>query len=346
MGKVFQPINQLREVQLKKSGESHFQTFAASEVQSYRHKGNLYEAHEIQKGEGDVFLVVILKGAANLYTTSHDGAFYLEKDSAFYALAQKNRIVEGKFLEDRRFEGILRVVFNDCPLPSEAFAKVKLSERSLTELTKQYNLCREPETIYETERKPIRPIKFGVLAGPTLNRGTLINYLDHDLQYHKNKLSFAVGFEMLMNSAIVPNLYLRPSIGITRKQVGLTQTFSLDYVERTTDYTSLQAPVRLSYFIPGKTISPYFTGGVIFSIPLRTEVNVWQTRISTGEEVYRERYKLNKPYELGALAGAGLQLQTLEKLQPFLEYHYDKTWITRGGGWNFLTHNLMLGIRF
>ncbi len=345
-GKIFQPINALKEVQLKKAGDSGYTTYSATDIQGYAFGDKFYSACEVKEGEGKLFLLTLVNGSATLYLLVIQNIYYVEKDGRFHAITKKDKVIGGKFMEDRRFEGTLRALFNDCKLPDESFKNVKFTESSLRAIVQEYNVCRDPSLTYKEAQKATNLIKFGAFAGIGSTKGELYNFISPDITYDGNKLGYVAGLELILSHPSLPSLVIRPGIGITRKKAGLIEQYSQDNTIITIDYTGLQLPVKFSYFFANKTVSPYLTAGAAFSLPLHNESVNRQIHTSSGNVVAEEKMKLKGIYEVGAIAAIGLQLQKTERMQPFVEYQLDKTWLAKSGRWSFLTHYVMLGVRF
>jgi hypothetical protein len=345
-GEIFQPNNFLKEVQLKKTGEDNFITYAAADIKGYEYKQVYYASCDIKEEGGSLFLIEAVSGTANLYSFPINHKYYIEKNGTFYVIEKNDRVINGKFMEDRRFIGVLRVLFNDCNTIVDKLEKVKFSTESLTQITQTYNTCRDPNLIYQKAAKPAGNVKIAAYAGAAFNKGKLSNVSYSSFKYADYSGGYTAGIRFRLNTFIVPNLYVIPGIGITNKKAGLTEFYSLDNIRSTIDYTCIQAPLKLSYIFSSKEAAPYLTAGVIFSFSLKNETVTQQLYASTQTVVVEDKRHLDNLYESGALVGFGFQFNQLKKMLPFLEYQLEKTWLANSGRWTFTTQSILLGVHF
>lgn len=350
-GEVFLPMNALREVQFKKSGDKNFNTYKPSDLVGYVYQNSFVKSCAIsQKGSNvpdNMFLLSIVQGAVNLYHLQESKSFYLEKNGAFHLLEKNDRLIDGKLLDDRKFMGILKVLFSDCSTPEKKYEDLQFTIQSISDITKTYNKCRDPKISYKNKVSgSLFSFQFGVLAGLAANQTTTNGKRIFFLKNDKYKTAYTIGVELSVNSSFLSNFRLRPGVALTQKNGGFQERFSQDDVFTKVSLTYLQFPVRLEYIFQGKKISPMISGGFLTSLAIDNEKTVIRQFRTSGEVYSTEKTKLYKPTETGFVGSAGLQLNLSKKSHPFIEYQFEKTKVAFGDGYVLTTHKLMLGVRF
>lgn len=348
-GEIFQPTNAKKEVQFKRVGEANFTTYTTADIQGYQHHQNYYAACNIPEQGGSIFMQILVKGAANLYAVFQNDVFYIEKDGSFHLLERNDRIVNGKQMEDRRFAGILKALFKDCELPSGLFDKVRMSASSLMEITETYNTCRDPRAVYSKDKK-----KSGVVFGAGVAAGVNFNKIvpDEDdytflSETYGYQAGYAAALDVTMSGGFLGGFYLKPEVGLIKKQGGFSEKFSQDIEENRFDFGFVQLSFKAGYVLKGKKISPFISAGYLNSIPFQKEQTIVTTQISTNEVVSTEKITFKNSIETGFTADAGIEFNTPGKLRPFFMYEFEKSsvpFINSTG--KFTTHKAMLGIRF
>jgi hypothetical protein len=118
-----------------------------------------------------MFSKIMLRGSVNLYKVllpkdllegvyiKNDYAYIIKKDNTFYTLWQREPEINTTLEEDKRYTGLLRFIFQNCPeIASNEFDKVYLQDAYVINITKRYNECISPDKqvkLYSTKVKPV-----------------------------------------------------------------------------------------------------------------------------------------------------------------------------------------------
>ncbi|MBI1227747.1 MAG: outer membrane beta-barrel protein [Bacteroidetes bacterium] len=350
-GEIFLPANTLREVQFRGGDSKKFTTYKPEEIIGYLYNGAFVKSCAIvQKGSSEVdnlYLLSVVQGAASLYHVQNSQTFYLEKNGEFHLLEKKDRLIDGKQLDDRRFAGILKALFSDCTIPDKKYEEVQFTIQSLTELVKTYNKCRDPNISYKSGTgRSLFTFAFGVEAGVAMNQTTTNVKKLFPRKIDGYSVKYSVGVDVAMGSSILSNLHFRPGVYLTQKEGGYQEQFSQDYVLTHISFNYVQFPLRLEYVFVGKKISPMFSAGYLTSIAIKNEKEVTKIYRTSGQTYFQEKTELYKPYEGGFVGSAGVMLNVSKKLHPLLEYQFEKTKVAFDDGYVLTTHKLLLGVRF
>ncbi len=347
-GEVYQPLNLLREVQFRANKGEKYQTYAAGDLKGYQFKQHYYATCEIQAEGGNVFLLTLVNGAANLYGVPAKDAFYVEKNGAYHLLEKKNRMVDGREMEDRRFMGTLKALFADCALPEKLFEQLKFSAESLSNATQQYNTCRDPKVVYTKVKKTITHLKLG-MAGVVVFNKTEPN--ENYSGFISNNYGISTGYtaavDITISHSFASGLFLRLGVAVAKKHGGFSESFSQDVATNSYNLSFLQLPLRLGYALDGKKIAPFLSMGYVFGLPLEKE-HIYERRyISSGTVIISEKAELSKTKENGFTGEAGLEIKTKGRMRPFIVYQFESSKGAFNLGYGkFTTHKAMLGIRF
>ncbi len=344
-GEVFQPLNLLKNVQFKPGGGKDFQTYTSNEIREYRFGEDNYSACAITPETEMIFLISLVKGAANLYLKPTKSTFYMEKNGVFHVLEKNNRIIDGKELEDRRFAGILKALFNDCSLPEKRFEQLKFTDRYLSEITQEYNACRNPQQNY-TKRKFALKVDMIISTGVAFNKTALIADLPFLLKNDGFSAGYLAGIDAILSASVASRLHFRPGIMLTKKYGGYQEQFTLDNIFTEVRLSYLQFPLRLGYMFPGKKISFLLSAGYLYSYAVEKELTSKKVGILNGKVEYNVTSKLYDPSENGFIAGVGIQSSLFKKIHPIFEYQFDRTKVAYNDGYDLTTHKIVLGIKW
>jgi hypothetical protein len=321
-GEIHRSVNLQHRVDFRTSDKSNFKAYKAEDIKAYQQGSDLYKSFELRLKEGgkeSTFLLQLVSGSINLYAYS-DVVFYAEKNGAFHILEKKDRIMDGKILDDRRFTGVLKVFFQDCGEWEERLSKVKFNEKDLSELVWSYNECKDPllKRNYEVRESAKLSIRPRIAAGISYNRPKA-----KESPYQKYS-GFSPGYCLVFGASIKPsqfsNFLLQPTVHFTKKKGSASGIYSFG------DYEALfiQPLVKMTYSFPLKFITLDFSAGGVYSIGVDRQGSF--AAISRNDR------------DIGLLAGGGLRLNAFETFQPLMEYQIE--------GGQFLSHKLILGVEF
>ncbi len=321
-GEIHRTVNLQHRVDFRTSDKSNFKAYKAEEIKAYQIGSDLYKSFELRLKEGgkeSTFLLQLVSGAVNLYAYS-DVVFYAEKNGDLHILEKKDRIMDGKILDDRRFTGVLKVFFQDCGEWEERLSEVKFKEKDLSELVWSYNECKDPllKRNYEVRESAKLSISPRIAAGISYNRPKAKE------RPGQTYSGFSPGYCLVFGASIKPsqfsNFLLQPAVHVTKKKGSARGIYSFG------DYEALfiQPLVKMTYSIPLKLITLDFSAGGAYSLGVDK-----QGSLATFGRVDKD---------IALIGGGGLRLNAFEKFQPLMEYQIE--------GDQFLSHKIILGVAF
>jgi hypothetical protein len=141
-----------RKCNFRTNMDSGIQEYSPSELKEYKFDGDKYYVSKnfnLRRKEVNLFLELLVGGAADLYFFNEDNItdhYYIQKaDGKFYELTDNDKLVEseGKFYSHnyKKYIGILKVAFKDCPLIFPEIDQMTLDRKSLIDITKKYHVC-------------------------------------------------------------------------------------------------------------------------------------------------------------------------------------------------------------
>lgn len=337
-------------------------TYAPAEIMAYGFTGDRYfESREItiDKQKQTVFLEVLIRGKASLYTYKH--YFFIQKGDDFQELKNEvTEVVKDGVLQRKNSNhhiGILSyMLIPDCPEIKERIQRTQLTEKGLTSILERYNVCvGESVKSYKAER-PWLQIGLGVSAGFAISsmevETKLSDFIEIVGKYRKSK-NVVGGIEMELSSPRV-NEHISFSVGAIYHSMSfsITNVNSAGAIQRNNvwvDVDQLKMPIGLRYKFHGK-VAPFINGGILSAFNLKTK-STWieeveyQNSVTTKEH---EIYLAMKKRQSGFWAGAGLSTPISKKLRGTAEFRYE---VLRGPMHNFLpstTNNVqvLVGVRF
>ena len=301
-----------------------------------------FQSREISlKGQSSkvVFLEVLVKGRVSLY--KFERALFVEKEGT--PLQQlisetKELTIDGKtvFQETHQYIGTLNIALFDCPEISKSIPDVKLNEKALTTLVRDYNRCKGDSSIIYKVKKPWTRGTVGLAGGVNISH---INFetkttnfsfpqLDGVFEVYKSPM-IGVSFDVLS-----PRLNERISLHgdifyLSSKYYRYSKSQPYVTIER--DYVSielhqLKIPLSIRYTFPTTSFIPYFNVGVSGTFNLRANSQwVQETELNHIVETYKyDALEINKN-QLGVWAGCGISKSINSKLNTFVEVRYEQT---------------------
>jgi len=302
----------------------------------------VFQSREISlKGEPSkvVFLEVLVKGRVSLY--KFERALFVEKEGI--PLQQlisetKELSIDGRtvFQETHQYIGTLNIALFDCPEISKSIPDVKLNEKALTNLIRDYNLCKGNSSIIYKAKKPWSRATIGLTGGVNISH---INFetkttnfsfpqLDGVFKVYKGPM-IGVSFDVL-SPRLNERISLHGDIFYLSSKYYRYST-SQPYVTIERDYVSiklqqLKIPLSIRYTFPTTRFIPYFNIGVSGTFTLRADAQwIQETELNHIVETYKyDALDINKN-QLGVWAGCGISKSISGKLATFVEVRYEQT---------------------
>jgi len=292
---------------------------------------------KFQETTETVFLEVLVDGFARLY--KHDKKFFIEKDTS--GLLPLINEVKETYVNDRRvlkntneFVATLNMYLFDCVEARPQLQKIRLLERPLTELVKDYNVCKGGTAKIYKEKKPWSKANFGIVGGLTLSTldftsESPLDLFDHLTGTFENTTSPTIGLSFDVTSPrITERFSLTGNILYTSSSF---YKFSEKPTPQTRDYvtlkaTQLQVPLGFKYTFPIKKISPFIQFGAIYVIQTKSS-STWVREVLNGNIVTTtegEALEISKN-QLGFWGGIGLIRPTFKKFDTSFEFRYSMT---------------------
>lgn len=295
------------------------------------------------------FLEVIIGGHVSLFR--YGDIYFVEKanDDLQQLLNESKEVsVNGKsaIQNSNQHISILNMLLGDCPEIREDIQNIKLNEKSLTSLIKEYNKCRGWLSITYKAKKPWTKEIFGIAAGANISR--LLN-VPGESQPSATPV-FGVSFCLLsprINERLSFNLdlfYLTPSYYIYNK-TDYTITTIRDYV--TIDLSQLKVPISFRYTFPKRLITPYFMAGMYGTFNLKSNSEWVQEVESVSQVITVENSPIGiKKFYPGLWGGCGIIKSMTKKLDAFVEIKYERSsWISDEFTLKETSIQLAIGIR-
>jgi hypothetical protein len=196
----------------KQSPDSKVIEFLPKDIKAFRfNDGKFYVSKKIisEKNESTVFLEFLVNGIADLYYLKEDNDedhYFIEKsDGTMFELASKEELTNknGKTYvhEYKKYTGLLKIAFADCPKIFPLIDQTLLEEKPLIDLTKKYHnyVCDSMKCIiYE---KQISAIKITFAPFISLNTSFLNFRLMSGINPVEFNSSFYGSLGLLMNTS-------------------------------------------------------------------------------------------------------------------------------------------------
>jgi len=316
----------------------------------------------------EYFLECLITGPTSLYKTNN--TYYIETADTIISLAVEQKIIErdhgGKStMFMKKYVGILRYLFMDCEDLSSKIDKIKLTDKSLTKIVKEYNNCKyspfDNDKSY-IEYKTIKPwIKadFGVIGG-------MVYYKLEDLSDynpHLNNPDIGGMPVSTLTYTFGPQLYLSwprrfPRFSLVTGCYYLPANFKTNYsYERddikyyndvTINNKILKFPVGARWIFPGGKISPTLSTGLSFSKYIDQSYKaIIETEDINNIIITRELDLEFHDPKTGIWLGVGINTSLSDKLQGFVELRGEVDNINSSyNSYNEIQIYLIVGVRF
>lgn len=284
------------------------------------------------------FLNVIISGIATLYRIGD--TFYLEKDTIFKELNNELLVKNTQNLNvyrrpSKRYIGILKVFFKDCPEVKIKIEKINYNERDLEKLVNEYNKCRGQESIVYKKLKPKFRAEFGFFFGlSSLN----INY-KHDFlnplfftDKSSNTSSLFGGFTEIYMPRFSERVSFYTGVFFSENKLSESENnskYGINTLEKVnTNLKRLKIPLGVRYTFPKKKITPFFTIGLSNYINFNSTTS-WSSEKEIGNTAYTtiKNYKTNNT-AFGYFISIGAKKKITKKLNFFVDLVYDNSLMT------------------
>lgn len=181
----------------KESKDQNTITYDPTSIVGYGFvKSKFFESREVSMKDQSpehVFLEVIIKGLASL--NKYEETFFLEKDGSVHPLVNESKevYVDGKplLMSTNQYIGTLNMLLYDCPDLKASIQKIRLTDKSLSNLVEAYNKCKgvpvlkgkqggpSTQTLY-TDKKPWAKAIIGITVGLNLSQIDFDNTINHE----------------------------------------------------------------------------------------------------------------------------------------------------------------------
>ena len=298
--------------------------YTPKQVKEYGLKdGRVYVAKKIYTDEASkrVFLRQLVKGKLSLYyyKGKSTASFYWEKDSIHLFELPKYH----KENPEMNFRNDLAYLTSDCENVQNSTKRVSYNVKSLTELIRNYNECKQIPFVY---------FRYGILLGYGLNK--LENSALHstnasgiNFKYESNILpGLFIDYPINMSDfSIHADLYFTKS-GYSYKNNYTVDEFSKMNVDFVANTTTINFPVLIRYTIPFMDIKPFLNAGLLYNFNLKNSTAIYSSTIfptyiqSSGVE----GTSMISKSQAGFSAGGGVEFKLDEKHSVFIELRYNK----------------------
>lgn len=299
-------INQ-KNVQIRTKSQST--EFSPYNIEEYGFKdGRIYYSRLIPIGNTikRVFLLQLVKGKTNAY-------IYYEPDRKIFFTEKDDTLLTKIPIDDHHklssFRDYLKNFTADCPEVKEASMLVSPNEKSFSKFINQYNKC---------EYRYFPHFRYGVLLGIEVTKLVSVDYYsDEFIKLFDFKPDVGYSLGGFIDSPILVSdfsIHIEASFSHHHFLYG-THKNNTDY-DFSGDLSTLKIPFMLRYTYPFAKIKPLVNFGIVGSINVQNNYNIFAANII---ESVIEIKKINKitqlqNYQLGYSAGVGVEYK--------LNYHH------------------------
>jgi hypothetical protein len=312
---------------VKLPGEAKKFRLSADSVEFVVSKGQkIFKTQEILfNGRKDqIFCILILQGAANLYTGKHEdlGKLY------FIEINDKMLVVPKSGLGE-----YYKTLFNEC-FDVNICRNCPYTESSLKKVIKRYSECRNPEIQVNDNPLNIFRTNYAIGAKTSYNTGGFVfpenaRYGDGD---YSNFSDLSIGIVGRAN--ITKNIFIQTEFSILRKEseadpvvtgqfenTGIIGVEPVDITSKVKfDLTYLDWPVYVGYCFLKGNVKPFLGIGINMDFLLSGEIidEPYIKYLGKGGSPY---YKFNNlDFGLSGLIGADIQISQRSTIQLYLKY--------------------------
>jgi hypothetical protein len=329
-----------RSCNFKQSKDHGAVTYAANQIVAYSFVDDkLFESkkiHPAEKTEQTVFLEVIVKGLVGLYR--FEDTYWVSDNQTLYELTNEYRdaVINDVSVKRRthHYVGILNLLLSDCRELKLRIQKSILSEKPLTKLIEDYNICKGSPAIVFKAKKALVKLIVGATGGVNISN---VHFKERGYSYEHLSGAF--------KTSKTPNLGL--SLDILSPKFNERISFHADLVYMTTrhyqysrstsalsmtinyvtiELQQLKLPLGVRYTFPEKTFTPYVNAGMCNTFHLSRH-STWIQEMESNHLVKtstREALPIKKG-QLGFWGGIGVLKSISHKLNLSAEIRYEPT---------------------
>lgn len=265
---------------------SGIKKYGPEEILSYGFVDDKHFESGIVEGS---FVEVLVLGELSLYR--HDASFYVKKDEKVHHLEEREiRIGKGSTASvgaDTRWKGLLSVLIGDCITGPKVLEKLQFNERRITNLTIQYNTCRQsPSTVYKSTKPWVKAeasIVFGMIRSTlAVDNDRNIPYLND--QYHS--LDPSIGLILGISSPRVSErLAFQAEVHVSQVNYSSTHVVRRQYTSYDDTYinaTTISTPLVIKYSFPEKKYFLQLNAGLALDSHIKSDTWVIRETVSAG----------------------------------------------------------------
>lgn len=332
----------------KRNRQAGTVTYTANDIAGYGFPGDRnYRTRTLDHADTlaaeHVFMQELVRGTVSLFV--YRNTFFVEKNDnpgklhKLY-ITQETYVNKDNAIARRAVNHHVRTLntlMQDCFAMFSKIERVKLAEKSLVDLIREYNNCTggtEEQTTFKEAKKwfGIRPGFVGAISHTSLHfSASDETYLHLDYAAFNTNTFPSFGVALLLNS---PRINEKASLLLEGRYFRNSYQADPSYVwfdsyydnEIAIDIAALKLTTALRYDFGGKTIQPFVNAGSFFNINQQRDYRHTQYYRKTVNSQPTERNRDNTEFigkvQQGLTAGAGTYLH-LHKRKLSLEARYE-----------------------
>jgi opacity protein-like surface antigen len=231
-------------------------------------------------------------------------------------IEKRDKIKGDKFIEDKKYLGILKYFMSDCNQIVDKINNVGFYESELSKIISKYNNYKNPQSKSISHLNHDQYVtKFGIRFGKII--GSLI-YSDDSDWGHSANFSQIINYTggCFINLAY-KNFSIQPEILLTKKASTLLRKGSLWNQFTFISSSYLQVPISIYYSFQYKKFKPLISVGAIIGHAISQNTYRIENNNISQLLYYKDEY--------GFRGGLGLEYQLKNKFSIGLEYIYEYT---------------------
>ncbi|MBX0333805.1 PorT family protein [Pontibacter sp. HSC-14F20] len=335
-------------VGFKRDNQSITTSYTANEISGYGFPGDRnYRTRTLDHADTlaaeYVFMQELVRGTASLFV--YKNTFFIEKndnpDKLHKLYITKETYVNTYGVTAQRdinhYVRTLNTLLQDCFAMFNKIERVKLAEKNLVDLVREYNKCvgrADEQIIFKVSKKwfAIRPGFVGALSHTSLNfSATDERYLPLEHAEFNTNTHPTFGLALLLNS---PRINERASILVEGRYFSNSYRSDPSYIwfesyydnEIEIELSALKLTTALRYDFAGKTLQPFVNAGGFLNFFNKRDFRhiqyVRSTQSSTPTERNRDNAEFLSKMQQGLMLGAGSYLH-INKHRLSLEARYE-----------------------
>jgi hypothetical protein len=260
-----------------------------------------------------VFLVRLVNGIYSLYAYTdkftREHYFYDGKEEGMRELIYSKAYVTNDhgsgLYENKSYQALLTVIFQDCPEVARNGGKVTYREQNLRNLFLAYNHCKNPSSVNEeviVKKRTTNKIWFGIMGGASFNSYHFKGPSAWSMAKYDGSVNPFAGVWLdiptsrgMREFSVVTELLYRSTTAKGTMSNGNQVKFGFSYA---------QVNLLLQYTYPKGMVKPFGNIGLGNGFIVKTSDN----KMSTMPNVWREVIDGPRSHEQAFLAGAGVKV--------------------------------------